>query len=274
MELLIGLITGVLLGAGIILVIYQLVWVGPMASRYDQLKQETTRQLHDLRARLRLLSRRYAEEQRRLAAAHQENVTLRTRLEHTTHLVAQLQTASVDNQHLQTELAEARQVISQLQARLDGACHRLHDEQQRHKMAASQNERLYGTLVALAGKAGRWAALAAERQAQMERLAAAQAENETLHQQLSRLETALTEMPGKMAQSVRPGFAAAVSPLQQIRGIGPVYARRLQEAGIHTLADFLGRTPEQLRQITGTSQRQGGPDIWLAEAEKLAKSAG
>jgi predicted flap endonuclease-1-like 5' DNA nuclease len=62
----------------------------------------------------------------------------------------------------------------------------------------------------------------------------------------------------------------ADSKVQELRGIGPVYARRLNDAGIHSVADLASHTPEQLSQIVGLRESQHGrPTAWLAQAQAV-----
>lgn len=59
--------------------------------------------------------------------------------------------------------------------------------------------------------------------------------------------------------------------LQEILGIGPTYARRLQEAGIRTYADLARQTPDHVREITGISLRRTAEAAeWIADARRLA----
>lgn len=58
--------------------------------------------------------------------------------------------------------------------------------------------------------------------------------------------------------------------LQLIRGIGPAYARRLNESGINDLEDLADCTPEKLVQILGPKKWQQIPvDAWIQEAKAL-----
>lgn len=62
--------------------------------------------------------------------------------------------------------------------------------------------------------------------------------------------------------------------LEQILGIGPTYARRLQEAGIHTYSDLAQQTPDHIREITGISLRRTAEAAeWIGDARRLSNLA-
>ncbi|UCG24202.1 MAG: hypothetical protein JSW55_19120 [Chloroflexota bacterium] len=56
--------------------------------------------------------------------------------------------------------------------------------------------------------------------------------------------------------------------LEEINGIGPVFANRLNDAGIYTYAALASCTPEELQEITGVTRWD--PADWIAEAKILA----
>lgn len=62
--------------------------------------------------------------------------------------------------------------------------------------------------------------------------------------------------------------AVVQDDLTQISGIGPVYARRLNAAGILTFADLAGRDPADLRRIVGLQPwHAADPSDWIAQAQ-------
>ena len=65
--------------------------------------------------------------------------------------------------------------------------------------------------------------------------------------------------------------AIVLDQLEAIRGIGPVYARRLNEAGIFTYANLAQATPDQLVSIVVT-EGSVTPDVaaWISEAQTLS----
>ena len=74
------------------------------------------------------------------------------------------------------------------------------------------------------------------------------------------------------SKSVAVHEPPAQDPLEQIRGIGPVFARRLNEVGIFTFADLATQTPEQLRTRMGAvhANRLFNPQAWIDEARQRA----
>ncbi len=61
------------------------------------------------------------------------------------------------------------------------------------------------------------------------------------------------------------------SQIEIVRGIGPTYARRLHEAGIHDLTDLAAQTAERVGEIVGLKTWQrADPQAWIDEAAELA----
>ena len=60
--------------------------------------------------------------------------------------------------------------------------------------------------------------------------------------------------------------------LESIRGIGPTFAHRLNNAGILTFADLVALPPEQLRTIaSGNKKSKLNVDKWIAQAQQDAQ---
>jgi predicted flap endonuclease-1-like 5' DNA nuclease len=55
--------------------------------------------------------------------------------------------------------------------------------------------------------------------------------------------------------------------LEEINGIGPVFANRLNEAGIYTFAQLALSEPDQLKEITGVTRWD--PEDWISQAARL-----
>lgn len=92
-----------------------------------------------------------------------------------------------------------------------------------------------------------------------------------LDEAIARLEAART-MPGP---ALRPGEGSpAITRLRDVRGIGPVYERRLWQAGITTLAQLAALTSEEVRAIV---QPPGGfrtdVESWIEQARQQTGAA-
>ncbi|NJM08292.1 hypothetical protein HC891_22095 [Candidatus Gracilibacteria bacterium] len=62
-------------------------------------------------------------------------------------------------------------------------------------------------------------------------------------------------------------------PLIEINGIGPVFERRLYEAGVLTFDQLAQTSPEQLRTIAAVEEWQEiDPEAWIREAQQFAEN--
>jgi predicted flap endonuclease-1-like 5' DNA nuclease len=69
-------------------------------------------------------------------------------------------------------------------------------------------------------------------------------------------------------------WLAAVMPehmddLTEILGIGPVYASRLNSAGIHSFAQLARQTPERLHEILGPRSAMANAEEWISQAKEM-----
>lgn len=69
------------------------------------------------------------------------------------------------------------------------------------------------------------------------------------------------------ASARKPAAEKKAQPddLTQIKGIGPVYAARLAEAGLTTFAAIAAATPERLREVT-QAMAAANPEEWIEQA--------
>ncbi len=102
-------------------------------------------------------------------------------------------------------------------------------------------------------------------QKQTAQTTAYQAEAARLQQTLTNIATPKADAPAN-----QPGRPTVQDPLEQIRGIGPVFARHLNAAGVFTFADLAAQTPEQLRAIMASARanRLFNPQAWIDEARQ------
>ena len=99
-----------------------------------------------------------------------------------------------------------------------------------------------------------------------QQLAVAEEKLQTTDTHLDNLQTKMDDVQTKMSYSGK-------NQLQLIRGIGPTYARRLNEFGIHNFADLAECDVEQVAAILKLKSWQA-PNVqdWLEEAKALAAS--
>lgn len=106
--------------------------------------------------------------------------------------------------------------------------------------------------------------------AQANQLRTQVAEEEDWRQKWSEGEAEIEQPRAEMKPPER-----AVRPkdrLEEINGIGPVFARRLNEAGIYTFAELAELTPERVHEIVHTEEWQKiDPEAWIAGARKRAQ---
>lgn len=60
--------------------------------------------------------------------------------------------------------------------------------------------------------------------------------------------------------------------LEKINGIGPVFAKRLNNAGVFTFAELAEQPPERVREIVNPQDWQEiEPEQWIEEARQIAQ---
>jgi len=104
--------------------------------------------------------------------------------------------------------------------------------------------------------------------------ATAHAERNRLAEALTLAQSTLHELQTKVASP--PPAPSAQDDLEQIKGIGRVFAQKLNAAGIYTMADLAAQTPERLREIIGATR--GGvmaqPADWIQQAQQQRQGSG
>lgn len=100
------------------------------------------------------------------------------------------------------------------------------------------------------------------------KLAALEAEKASL---AARLQEALNREPQVIVQEVVKEVMIERDRLQKIHGIGDVFTRRFNEAGVFTFAQLAALTPERAREIIKPEEWQAiEPEQWIAEARQFA----
>lgn len=91
-------------------------------------------------------------------------------------------------------------------------------------------------------------------------------ELETARLEINRLQTQLT--------TNAPSELSSADQLQDINGIGQIFAKRLNEAGIYTFAQVSELSPERLQEIMQPQEWQTLDfAAWIAQARTLAQKA-
>jgi len=72
-------------------------------------------------------------------------------------------------------------------------------------------------------------------------------------------------------QGKKVALVAAPDDLTAVKGIGPTFARRLQEAGVTSFATLAALSPDEVREITAVANWQADPADWIAEAAQWAE---
>lgn len=113
---------------------------------------------------------------------------------------------------------------------------------------------------------GRFEALLNETQLQKKAVETLQDVVTTTQDQINQLAKDMTPAPAEVNQPPE------TDKLEDIKGIGPVFARRLNEAGIYTFADLANLTPAQIRDIVAADERTFAiePEDWIRQARELA----
>lgn len=103
------------------------------------------------------------------------------------------------------------------------------------------------------------------------KVAALEAEKASL---AARLQEALSRTPEVIVQEVVKEVVRERDRLQKIHGIGDVFTRRFNDAGIFTFAQLAALTPERAREIINPEEWQAiEPEQWIAEASQFAEQA-
>lgn len=97
-------------------------------------------------------------------------------------------------------------------------------------------------------------------------------ENKSLKERVTALEA--QKVPeAQSAKGVPLTDKAGRDNFQAIKGIGPVFAKRLHEAGIHTFEELAQLSPQQLQEILGDLYKRffSKQETILAQAKEFAQ---
>ncbi len=93
----------------------------------------------------------------------------------------------------------------------------------------------------------------------------------------SRLLRPTPQVRGLMGEGPRPAARLAGRPapdddLEIVVGIGPVFARRLREAGVRSFAELAATDSERLLEIVRATPGLADPDSWREQAARLMRA--
>jgi len=71
-------------------------------------------------------------------------------------------------------------------------------------------------------------------------------------------------------QMAMEGTGSETDDLTQINGIGPAFARRLNDAGITSFGQLAGMSVAEVRAQAQLEEWQGDPGDWILQAGRLA----
>ena len=95
--------------------------------------------------------------------------------------------------------------------------------------------------------------------------AEAQAKTKKAVEEVGR-QAALAKSPAADTVTRTAEAVLAADDLTEIKGIGPVFAERLRQAGITTFADVAKASADQLRDVTHATS-VANPDEWIEQAK-------
>ncbi|GJM42914.1 MAG: hypothetical protein DHS20C20_31960 [Ardenticatenaceae bacterium] len=103
------------------------------------------------------------------------------------------------------------------------------------------------------------------------KLAALEAEKESL---ATRLQELLNKEPEVVIKEVVKEVMVKQDRLQKIHGVGDVFARRFNDAGVYSFSQLANLTPERAREIINPEEWQAiEPDQWISEAKQFAEQS-
>jgi predicted flap endonuclease-1-like 5' DNA nuclease len=103
------------------------------------------------------------------------------------------------------------------------------------------------------------------------KLESCQRDREALEVKVTELKTELVELKAQTPVESVPTVEIVPDKLEIIKGIGPVIARKLQDAGVKTFTQLGSLTPTMLEEIVGEEiKRLADEDEIIQQAQELA----
>ena len=95
-------------------------------------------------------------------------------------------------------------------------------------------------------------------------------DDEQIRQQLAMCHERIKTLEAELATKPQQTIPVKEDPLEEIEGIGPVFAKRLKEGGIYTFQMLAQTKPNAIRDIIEPEEWQKvEPEQWVAEARQL-----
>ena len=86
-----------------------------------------------------------------------------------------------------------------------------------------------------------------------------------------KLQDALNREPQRIVETIVKEVIVEKDQLQDVKGIGKVFARKLNDAGIYTFTQLAGSSAERLTEIINPEEWQAiEPAAWIEHAKELA----
>lgn len=135
------------------------------------------------------------------------------------------------------------------------------------------DSQLQEKLAAAEADARQLRAKVAEQEQELQRLATVEADARVCRTQLADAEETIDHLRAELNK-----LAGQVSEqhdhLPRVKGIGVIFAKRLNEAGIHTFAELAQQSPERIREIIQPEEWQKiDAESWIAQAKAFAKES-
>jgi predicted flap endonuclease-1-like 5' DNA nuclease len=205
---------------------------------------------HRLQQKVRSLTSRLAAAQTRVEQLGQD-------LDETANQIEALTQLSQSQREEITAVTTAKESLAE---KFDQLTSQLEELRTEHEQA---NRRLAAADVELAHLREDLAA-AEDKTAQLVNL---EADKQVLQSRLDELQTRFKSAQHQLKFAGLKGK----NQIEIVRGIGPTYASRLHEAGIHSLADLAEQSVERVAEIVGLKTWQrSNPQAWIDEAKELA----
>ncbi len=98
-------------------------------------------------------------------------------------------------------------------------------------------------------------------------------DDKKLRQQLTACQERVKALEAELAaipQSISPSKPIKKDPLEKINGVGPKFAKRLNQGGIYTFDDLANQKPNHIRELIAPEEWQKiEPEDWVAKARKI-----